>query len=131
MTTTEAQTLASARSLIDATHGVIAAALRHGAEVTEGGRLIDDHQVHVERLAYLATQVRAAAELVAYAERLSEAGAADALTESQALVYAAEAAHALRSAIEVAPDAFGVEDAVAALDAGEAREAVAAVAGGE
>jgi (2S)-methylsuccinyl-CoA dehydrogenase len=126
MTVTEVETLAAARSLVDAAQGVIGAALRHGAQVTEGGRLVDDHQVHVERLAYLATQVRAAAELVAYAERRAEAGAADALTESQALVYAAEAAHALRSAIEIAPDAFGVQDAVAALDADQAREAVRA-----
>ena len=105
MTTTEnaatgrLDALSAARSLVDAAQGVVEAALRHGAELTGGGRDVDEHQVHVERLAYLATQVRAAHELAAYAQRLHAAGRPNALIESDALVYAAEAAHALRSSI--------------------------------
>ncbi|MFN8638910.1 MAG: acyl-CoA dehydrogenase family protein [Dehalococcoidia bacterium] len=42
------------------------------AAASGGGGGIDQRKVHTERLAYLATQVRAAHELVAYAERLDE-----------------------------------------------------------
>ena len=103
---------------------MIAASLSHAAQVTEGGRDVDEHQVHVERVAYLATQVQAAHELVAYAERIAVAGTADALIESDALVYAAEATHALRSSVEAAWDDFAVDDA--ALHAGEVRDGVRA-----
>ena len=58
MTTTALNPLTAARELVDDAQTVVDAALKHGAAVTEGGRLIDDHQVHTERLAYLATQVR-------------------------------------------------------------------------
>ena len=81
MTTTEANPVATARMLADRAQTVIDAALRRAAEVTQGGALIDDHQVHGERLAYLTTQVRAAADLVGYAERVAAAGAPDGLHE--------------------------------------------------
>ena len=132
MTTTEnaptdgLDALPTARSLVDAAQGVVEAALRHGAELTGGGRAVDDHQVHVERLAYLATQVRAAHELAAYAQRLRTAGRPDALIEAEALVYAAEAAHALRSSIEAAWDDFSVGDAAEALHTAAVRDAVRA-----
>jgi (2S)-methylsuccinyl-CoA dehydrogenase len=117
-------TMASARMLVDASQAVVDAALRHHAGVTGGGNDVDGHQVHTERVAYLATQVRAAHELVAYAERLA-GGKADPVIEECALVYAAEATHALRSAIEVAWDDFGLDAATAgSLDSSEVREAV-------
>jgi (2S)-methylsuccinyl-CoA dehydrogenase len=119
MTTTETETLTSARALVDASSGVIDAALSHAAAVTDGGRGVDEHQVHGERLAYLTTELRAAAELVAYVERHAADGTADALTESEALVYAAETAHHLRTAVDAAPDDFDIGDAAAALDAPE------------
>ena len=72
MTATEVESVTTARELVDASNGVVDAAIAHAAVVTGGGAAIDDHQVHVERVAYLATQVRAARELVAYAERLRE-----------------------------------------------------------
>ncbi|MPZ99275.1 MAG: acyl-CoA dehydrogenase [Dehalococcoidia bacterium] len=127
MTTTELNAIATARRLVDASQGVVDAALAHGARVTEGGRLIDEHQVHTERLAYLATQVRAASELVAYAERLATSGRADALQESMALGYAAEVTHALRSQVEAAWDDFGLDETqVAPLHTPEVREGVRA-----
>ncbi len=118
-------TTTSARQLVDASQRVIDAALRHHAGVTNGGRDVDAHQVHTERVAYLATQVRAAAELVAYSERLSEAGKQDALIDRMALVYAAEATQALRSAVDAAWEDFGLSDADAAvLDDGTVRGGV-------
>jgi len=118
---------ATARQLVSTAQSVLDAALAHGARVTEGGRLIDDHQVHTERLAYLATQVRAAHEQTAYAERLSAAGKADDLQDEMALIYAAEVTHALRSQIEAAWNDFGLDEAqVAPLHSADTREAVRA-----
>ncbi len=118
--------VAVARTLVDAAGAAIDAAVAHAAEVTEGGALIDDHQVHTERIAYLATQVRAASALVASSEALREAGVHDEQQEDAALVYAAEATHTLRSAIEAARDDFGIDEAAAALDTSELRSAVRA-----
>ena len=118
--------VAVARRLVDAASSAIDAAVAHAAEVTEGGALIDDHQVHTERIAYLATQVRAARALVASSEGLREAGVRDEQQEDAALVYAAEATHALRSAIEASRDDFGIDDAAHALDDADVRAAVRA-----
>ncbi|MSP23047.1 MAG: acyl-CoA dehydrogenase [Dehalococcoidia bacterium] len=101
----------AARMLVDASQAVVDAALRHHAGVTGGGNDVDGHQVHTERVAYLATQVRAAHELTAYVERLVAAGKPDSTIEECALIYAAEATHALRSAIEMAWDDFGLDEA--------------------
>jgi (2S)-methylsuccinyl-CoA dehydrogenase len=123
VTTTAVKPLTAARELVNDAQDVIDAALKHGAIVTEGGRLIDDHQVHTERLAYLATQVRAAHEQTAYAERMT----GDSLQAEYALIYAAEVVQALRSAIETAWDDFGLTEAdLAGLYAPAAREAVRA-----
>ena len=122
MPMTDLDIVTTARSLVDASQRVIDAVLARIAEVTEGGAGIDDNQVQVERVAYLATQVRAAGELVASVEELREADARDAQQEGAALVYAAEATHALRSAIELTRDDLSV-DAVAELDSPEFRNA--------
>lgn len=123
-TETALNPLTAARELVDDAQAVIEAALKHGAAVTEGGRTIDDHQVHTERLAYLATQVRAAHEQTAYATRVAEA---DPIQAEYALIYAAEVVQALRSAVETAWDDFGLTEAdLAGLYAPAAREAVRA-----
>ena len=124
MTTTELDAVTTARELVDAAKRVIDAAVARAAALTDGGAGIDDHQVHVERIAYLATQVRAARELVAYAERLREISTRDARSEAAALVYSAEATHALRSAIEAAWDDFGIDEAARELETPELRAAV-------
>ncbi len=126
MTTTEVDALTTARELVDTAKRAIDAAVAHGSEVTGGGRGIDDHQVHTERVAYLATQVRAARELVAYAERLREYKTADAQADEAAIIYAAEAAHAVRSAVDAAPGDFGIGEAAEALDSAATREAIRA-----
>jgi (2S)-methylsuccinyl-CoA dehydrogenase len=103
-------TLTSARRLAEAANSAMQAALEAGARLTGGGKRIDDHQVHAERIAQLATETRAARELVAYAERQAAAGKPDALAEEQALAFAAEVVHALRSANEAGPGSFGIGD---------------------
>ena len=109
MTATASDPTIAARRLVDACEVVVNAALRAGAAMTDGGRNIDDHQVHTERLAYLATQVRAAAELTAFVERTG-----DAFEGELALVYSGEVAWALRSQLDAAWDDFGLDAVEAA-----------------
>ena len=101
--------LAGARRLADAATDAVAGAVAAASRLTDGGRLIDDHQVHVERIAQLATEARAAQELVAYSERQA-AGKRNELAEEQAFVFAAEAVHRLRGAVEADPDTFDFDD---------------------
>jgi (2S)-methylsuccinyl-CoA dehydrogenase len=101
--------------------GAVAAASR----LTNGGRDIDEHQVHAERVAQLATQVRAAEEMVAYAEASAEGGKPDSLAEDQALLFAAELVHRARSDAEAHPGEFGLEQALLdELDSASVRAAV-------
>jgi len=108
--TTRIDALASARSLADAAAKAVEGAVEAGARLTDGGKLIDEHQVYAERIAQLVTEVRAARELVAYAERQAEAARRDALAEEQAFAFAAEVCHRLRSAVDADPEAFGLDD---------------------
>ncbi len=126
MTATEANPVAAAHALTTATRAVVDAAVKQGAITTKHGAAIDDHQVLTERLAYLATQIRAAEDLVAYAERMTAAGDGGAGLQGRlALAYAAEVAHATRSQMEAGWDDFGITDAdLAPLQTGEARAAI-------
>jgi (2S)-methylsuccinyl-CoA dehydrogenase len=110
-TETDVNALASARVLADAASEMMVPVVDAGARLTAGGRLIDDHQVHSERVAQHSTEVRAAHELVAYAERRAAAGQRDTLAEGQAFAFAAEVVHKLRAAVELSPQAFGLDDA--------------------
>ena len=121
---TESNPVATARLLVDSAQRVVGAALQHAAGVTQGGATIDDHQVHTERLAYLATQVRAARELVKFCERMAQAGTPDMVAEQAALIYAAEACHAVRSQAEAAADEFGVGDLAETLYESPVRDGI-------
>ena len=121
MTATEANPITTARALTQATRAVVDAAVKQGAVTTKNGATIDDHQVLTERLAYLATQIRAAEDLVAYAERVP----VDEMQGRFALAYAAEVAHATRSQIEAGWDDFGLTAAdIAPLETAEARTSI-------
>src|ERR671936_3200692 len=85
--------LAAARTALDA-------ALQSGRRLTQGGKAIDEHQVHAERLAYAATEVAAAEALAAYAREGHESGAGDATADLMAAAFAAEVADRLRARIE-------------------------------
>jgi alkylation response protein AidB-like acyl-CoA dehydrogenase len=56
--------LADARLLCDAAGSLVERAVERAREVTGAGKRIDDHQVLTERVAYAATQARAAREQV-------------------------------------------------------------------
>jgi len=123
---TETNPVATARLLVDSAQRVVGAALQHAAGVTEGGAKIDDYQVHTERLAYLATQVRAARELVKFAERRALDGKPDAPIEQAALIYAAEACQAVRTQTEAAAAEFGVGELAETLFSPPVRDGIRA-----
>ena len=103
------KTLAAARQLAEAAASLSEAATGRAAQVTGGGASIDDHQVLCERLALLATEARAASELVAYAERLAGAGRPDALADDQAFAYAADVVNRTETAMPQAHTLLAAE----------------------
>jgi (2S)-methylsuccinyl-CoA dehydrogenase len=122
---TDTQTLAAARLLTMAAAAATESTITSASRLTEGGRLIDDHQVHAERIALLATEARAATELLRYAERQANTVNADSLAEDQALAFAAETVHRLRSSVEADPQSFDLEaDILRHLESVELRSAV-------
>ncbi len=122
---TETESLAVARRLTEVAGEAARAAIAAASRLTDGGRLIDDHQVHAERIAQLATEARAATELLAYAENRAASGKPDALAQDQALAFAAEVVHKLRACVEGHPDAFALDPAVQSrLDNAELRSLI-------
>lgn len=100
-------------------------ALAHGRHLTDGGKGIDDHQAHAERLAYLATEALAAESLLAYAR---EAGSRDANAAECATIFTGMVASRARTALGEHADAFGVPSDLldATVDSPESRAFVRA-----
>ena len=122
---TERKALAAAHMLTNAASEAADSAIASASRLTEGGRLIDEHQVHAERIALIATEAHAAAELLAYAEVRAATGNPDAITEDQALAFAAETVHKLRSSVEADPGTFGLDpEVLKRLETPEIRAAV-------
>jgi len=63
--------------IIPAIRAVLDEALAAGRRTTGGGKAIDEHQVHAERLAYAATEAAAAEALAAYAAERRAAAATE------------------------------------------------------
>jgi len=103
--------LAAVERLVGSTEKVASAALDVARQRTDGGKGIDDAQVHCERLAYLATEVRTAKEFLAYARSAAAHGHGDPVVDEMAAVFAADVAHRLWSQIEAHTDEFGLTDA--------------------
>jgi (2S)-methylsuccinyl-CoA dehydrogenase len=100
-------TLADARQLSDAAGGLIERAIDRARAVTGSGKRIDDHQVLVERVAYAATQARAAAELC---DAVAESGGGE-ITEATCAAAVSELARSLIARLEPALDDLGLTDA--------------------
>lgn len=98
-------TLADGASLVEAAERLVERALDRAREITQGGRTIDDHQVLVERLAYAATETRAARELLHYAEGLRSEGRSTAMLETTAAAEAASLSGSVRDRL-----AWSIED---------------------
>src|SRR5215510_3675982 len=63
--------------LLSALERVVDAALDNARRATDHGKKIDDHQVHCERVSYLATELRAAKALSDYATAAARDGSKD------------------------------------------------------
>ena len=101
--------LAGVERVIATMDEVVREALAVAAKRTDGGKGIDAEQVHVERLAYAATEVRAARDLLTYANAVA-ASQPDPTITAMAGVFTGEVATKLRAQIEAHPDAFGIGD---------------------
>jgi (2S)-methylsuccinyl-CoA dehydrogenase len=96
-------------SLISAFERVVDAALENAAKKTDRGKAIDDHQVHCERVSYLATELRAAKALADYASAASQED--DPLGAEASAIFAANAAGRCRAQVATHLDAFGFKEA--------------------
>jgi (2S)-methylsuccinyl-CoA dehydrogenase len=115
--------LKDARVLVDVTRTLTDKAVARTAQLTANGKQIDAHQVVVDRVAYAATEARAALELLRAAEGAREAGKPDALLENLAIAGVADLYRACRDRLEpVADDLEIVADLEAA--ASTARDAL-------
>lgn len=108
--------LSDVERVLAAADALLAQLLAHARILTENGNKIDEHQVLAERLAYSATELRAAHALIDVAGG-SGADAGESLA-SMAIAFAAEAVHHLRTQVDAAPLEFGVDDAALAQTLG-------------
>jgi (2S)-methylsuccinyl-CoA dehydrogenase len=101
--------LRQATLIVDALQKVRDEALHQGRALTEKGKGIDDHQVHAERLAYLATEVEAARALLTYAQAAQ--GHGDTEIGEMALGFAAEVGQKLLGQADIHLTDFGFAEA--------------------
>jgi (2S)-methylsuccinyl-CoA dehydrogenase len=106
-----AATLAEARALVGAGESLLEPALERARAVTDSGKAIDDHQVLTERVAYAATEARAAQEVVRFCERLAEEGRLSPELANTALAAVAELVTGLRGRLDASLPALGLDDA--------------------
>ena len=111
MSDTPLPTLQDAHALLGAAESLVEGVLARARAVTEGGRAIDDHQVLAERVAYAATEARAARELLAHGARVREEGRGDAHLEAVVAAATAELAASLRERLAPAIDDLGMPEA--------------------
>jgi len=99
-------TLADAHLLADAADRLVERALERAREITDGGKRIDDHQVLTERVAYAATEARAARELVVAVESAGQGG----VGEVTCAAAVAELTRSLVGRLEPALDDLGLDE---------------------
>jgi (2S)-methylsuccinyl-CoA dehydrogenase len=108
-------TLDDARTLVAAADSLLEGVVARAKEITKKGAAIDDHQVLAERVAYAATEARAARELIEYAAGVAAEGRGDAMLQATAAAGAADLVASLVARLTPAVDDLGLGDA--ALDA--------------
>ena len=104
-------TLEHAKTLLEAAQRLLDPALESARKITEGGRAIDDHQVLTERVAYAATEERAARELYDFNVALREEGRGDAMREATCAASIADLADTLKNRLSASADDLGIGDA--------------------
>jgi len=99
-----------ARALLGAADALLERALERAREITDAGKRIDDHQVLAERVAYAATEGRAAREVVEFAASARAAGRGDELLVATAAAATAELVASLRHRLEPALGDLGLDE---------------------
>ncbi|GBD27504.1 (2S)-methylsuccinyl-CoA dehydrogenase [bacterium HR30] len=94
--------------LVNAAAAVVDDALAVARERTEHGKGIDNEQVHCERLAYTATEVQAARDLLAYAKAAQGHTSESPMYADMAAVFAGEMVQKLGAAVDAHFSNFGV-----------------------
>jgi len=107
---TASPTLNDARLLLESAQKLVDLAVERATSITEGGKCIDDHQVLTERVAYAATECRAARELEKFTSALVDAGRSSAMLESIAIAGTADLVESLRNRLAPAIDDLGIGD---------------------
>jgi (2S)-methylsuccinyl-CoA dehydrogenase len=102
--------LADAEALLRGADTLLDQALARARELTAGGRQIDDHQVTTERVAYAATEGRAARALVERTARIAAEGRSSRALELGAVAGTAELVASLRSRVEAAQEELGLAE---------------------
>ena len=104
-------TLEDAYAALSAAEALARRAVLRAREITKAGDAIDDHQVLSERVAYAATETRAARELVEYAGGARREGRGSSALEMVAAAAAAELAVSVRGRLEPALEDLGLDEA--------------------
>ena len=103
-------TLAQARTLAGALKDFTDETVAQASRAMDGGRSVDEHQVHAERIAQIATELRAVQDFLAYAEWLRAEGKRDPLVEKMAVAFAGEIADKTFAAASGALEDFGIDE---------------------
>jgi (2S)-methylsuccinyl-CoA dehydrogenase len=103
--------LTHAGTIVETLERTLERAREQARRVTQGGQGIDELQVHSERLAYRATELRAMQELLHYATVVSQHSPADTLMPLMALAFAAAGGQQWRADIEAQVDDYGLSEA--------------------
>ena len=103
-------TLADARTLCDAADRLVERSLERAREITEGGRRIDDHQVLAQRVAYAATQARAARDTVDAVAAAEQHARSSKILVSTAAAAVADLVSSLRGNLEKSLDDLGLTE---------------------
>jgi (2S)-methylsuccinyl-CoA dehydrogenase len=112
---THPPSLDDARILLGAAEDLVERARARASEITQRGAAIDEHQVLVERVAYAATQARAARETFAALEDAKAEGRTSESFEQAGVAAIALLCGSLRDRLEPAVDDLGIgEQALAA-----------------
>jgi (2S)-methylsuccinyl-CoA dehydrogenase len=106
--------LEDARAFVAAAEQLLERVVDRARGVTEAGKRIDDHQVLAERVAYAATEGRAARELLAFAAGAGAEGRGSAMLAACAGAGCAELVSSLATRIEPALDDLGLGEEVLA-----------------
>jgi (2S)-methylsuccinyl-CoA dehydrogenase len=98
------------RALLSAGESLLSPALERARALTRNGAAIDEAQVVTERVAYAATELRAAQDAVALCASIAAEGRG-AVPEATATAAAADLVASLRTRLEGVADELGLDDA--------------------